>query len=244
MPTSHISSSLFASFSQHKALQAPQPTPSPTLPTLEEDKPAGTPSLLPGKQDIPPVPPPRQARAHRPLSSRASKTRPPSAHHPSSRASNNPTKSLPKSLPSSPPGQAKTLGPSSSRAGKASQPNLLPGKQDLALQTLLQGQQEPNPRTLLQGKQERSVHFPPGQARATTKNLLQGKQELGPKNLSSRAGKHPARAPPPPPRDASPPAASALPRLACPGRVVGTPSARKTRPRRAGTVGRQVGTGR
>ena len=179
MPTFHISSSLFASFSQHKALQAPQPTPSPTLPTLEEDKPAGTPSLLPGKQDIPPVPPPRQARAHRPLSSRASKTRPPSAHHPSSRASNNPTKSLPKSLPSSPPGQAKTLGPSSSRAGKASQPNLLPGKQDLALQTLLQGQQEPNPRTLLQGKQERSVHFPPGQARATTKNLLQGKQELG-----------------------------------------------------------------
>ena len=226
MPTSHISSSLFASFSQHKALQAPQPTPSPTLPTLEEDKPAGTPSLLPGKQGRTGHSPPGQARhGHHPHT-----TLPPG------QATTRPR--VPSSLPSSPPGQAKTLGPSSSRAGKASQPNLLPGKQDLALQTLLQGQQEPNPRTLLQGKQERSVHFPPGQARATTKNLLQGKQELGPKNLSSRAGKHPARAPPPPPRDASPPAASALPRLACPGRVVGTPSARKTRPRRAGTVGR------
>ena len=62
MPTSHISSSLFASFSQHKALQAPQPTPSPTLPTLEEDKPAGTPSLLPGKQGRTGHSPPGQAR--------------------------------------------------------------------------------------------------------------------------------------------------------------------------------------
>jgi hypothetical protein len=238
MPTFHISSSLFASFSQHKALQAPQPTPSPTLPTLEEDKPAGTPSLLPGKQDIPPVPPPRQARAHRPLSSRASKTRPPSAHHPSSRASNNPTKSLPKSLPSSPPGQAKTLGPSSSRAGKASQPNLLPGKQDLALprpssRASKNLTQEPSSRA---SRNARSI-FLPGKQELRPRISSRGSKNLGPKNLSSRAGKHPARAPPPP-RDASPPAASALPRLACPGRVVGTPSARKTRPRRAGTVGR------
>ena len=232
MPTFHISSSLFASFSQHKALQAPQPTPSPTLPTLEEDKPAGTPSLLPGKQGRTGHSPPGQARhGHHPHT-----TLPPGQATTRPRVTQVPSPPL---LPGKqrhsghlPPGRARPRSQTSSRASKTSHSR----PSSRASKNLTQ---EPSSRA---SRNARSI-FLPGKQELRPRISSRGSKNLGPKNLSSRAGKHPARAPPPP-RDASPPAASALPRLACPGRVVGTPSARKTRPRRAGTVGRQVGTGR
>ena len=160
MPTSHISSSLFASFSQHKALQAPQPTPSPTLPTLEEDKPAGTPSLLPGKQGRTGHSPPGQASTatiRTPLSSRASKTRPPSAHH-------------------SPPGQA--------RHGHHPHTTLPPGQAT----TRPRVTQVPSP-PLLPGKQRHSGHLPPGRARPRSQTSSRA-SKTSHSRPSSRASKN------------------------------------------------------
>jgi hypothetical protein len=145
----------------------------------EDDQAARAKTLLAGKQEHSDPLPPGQARTHRPLCYRASKTLPP--------------------IP--PPGQARTHTPSSSRASKSS--------------TLIFTKSLPSP--------------PTGQART-----------LGP--FSYRATKHPvgncprARAASRI-NDAFLPAASALPRLACPGRDVGTPSARKIRPRPAGAQG-------
>jgi hypothetical protein len=109
----------------------------------------------------------------------------------------------------------------SSRASKDTRAIFLQGGQGLALprpssRASKNLTQEPSSRA---SRNARSI-FLPGKQELRPRISSRGSKNLGPKNLSSRAGKHPARAPPPP-RDASPPAASALPRLACPGRVVG-----------------------
>ena len=201
----------------------------------------GAPSYRAGKNQActPPVSPTGQARMHGPLSSRASKT-----------LSQDFPRPLCGPVGYSPPGQARMHTPLSSRASKNARTPL----SSRAGKTIFKTSKS----LLLPGKQGRSGHPLPGQARPpapssyrATKSPASGFSpsplassptgqarhtgHVGTGQPSTPVGKEtPARAAA---RHEMPrlPAASALPRLACPGRDVGTPSARKIRPRPAGS---------
>ena len=179
------------------------------LPALQDDQAARAKTtrtlFLQGRQEPSlhrPVSPPGQARTHRPLCYRASKTRPK-------------TLLQGKQDPSPKP---------SSRASKDIHTILLQGKQELGFDfhqvpSLPSYRASKDARAiLLQGKQGRSGHSPTGQA--STPWATARARAASRRNDAFLLA-----------------AASALPRLACPGRDVGAPSARKIRPRPTGAQG-------